>query len=389
MKKIKLATLTTSLLLGSSVMAAELSLLSNLELKGDARVRGISSNYDTTNKVHVKNSNDTFDSRIRINLDTTTDGGVKIHSRIIFDNSTWGVSNADRNKVQWDEASILVPITDGFLYAGRLNDTYGTRFYGSHNDKIDLAFYGYTGIKDTLLYLFDFKAVEGNAYTSGGIASTGDGDFDAYGIGGQVNIDKLLVGGRYVLLENKTLNTTTNTYNDISSYFVDAFATGEIAGLKLNAQVQQNGDDSDAFGAYLNVGKSFGNLFVGATALTTKDGYKSGGDLTASYLTNPTTLGISTLGRVGDHGDTTLFGIEGSYQATSNLSFEAKVASHSIKDATYSSINKDLDIMEYNLGLDYKLTKDATYSIKYAMGNFDEGSLEDVQNFMHSIEVKF
>lgn len=385
MKKIKLGMLAASTLLTSSIMAGELTLLSNLELKGDARVRGISSNYDTTNKVHVKESNETYDSRIRLNLDSSTQSGVQLHVRVIFDNSTWGTdNNGDRNNVTWDEASILVPIKDGFLYAGRLNDTYGTNFYGSHNDKIDLAFYGYTGIKDTLLYLFDFKAVEGEGYTNnGGALSTGNGDFDAYGIGGQVTIDKLLVGGRYVLLENKTVTP------EQSSYFVDAFATGEIAGLKLNAQVQQNGNDSDAFGAYLNVGKSFGDLFIGATALTTKDGYVSGGDLTASYLTNPTTLGISTLGRVGAYGDTTLFGLEGNYNLTSDLSFEAKVASFSIKNASYNTINKDLDIMEYDLGLNYKLTKDATYSIKYAMGNFDDRSLEDIQNFMHSIEVKF
>ena len=95
------------------------------------------------------------------------------------------------------------------LIAGRINDTYGTPFYGSNGDKIDLALLGYTPVENTLLYAFDYKAVEGKNENQNGTFGAnsngaGKGDFDAYGFGGQVTLDKLLVGGRYVYLQNNT-----------------------------------------------------------------------------------------------------------------------------------------------------------------------------------------
>lgn len=395
MNKKRLASVATSLVISSSALGAELSLLSNLEIEGDARVRGISTSGITSNSDKAK---ETYDSRIRINLNTTTDSGVKIHSRVVLDNDTWG-KTSDKN-VEWDEASVLVPLKDFFVYAGRVNDTYGTPFYGSHNDKIDLAFIGYTGIENTLLYGFDYKAVEGAYNSSNGQlgSSTGDGDYDAYGLGGQITIDKLLLGGRYVSLQDNRSDDGGKTFRDTKGFFVDAFASGEIAGLELQAQIQQNGGDKysggkkvdlEALGMYLNVAKQFDRLKIGAIAISTEDGYVAGGDLEASYLTSPTNGAIATLGRVGGYGDTVLLSGQIKYDINPELLVEATIASHSIKKATLNSLNKDLEITEYNIGLQYKIAKDVTYKIQYAAASFDQGNLDDIQNAMHSINIKF
>lgn len=381
MKRLGLGSLVASLAIVSSSVAAEIDLISNLKLSGDARVRAIStSGIDSTSS----KANEVYDSRIRLNIDTQTEDGIKLHTRILFDNNNWGNNNVntanDDDDFSWDEASILLPVGDFFLYAGRINDTYGTKFYGSNGDKLDLAFLGYTGIKDTLLYAFDYKVVESDSNNSdGGLFSTGDGDVDAYSVGGQVTIDKLLVGGRYALIEA----APTVDYS-----FVDAFVLGKVGGFEVEAQVQKNFGDSDAFGAYLNVGKQFDNFRTGLVALTTKDGYVAGGDMEASYLTNDDT-GINTLGREGAYGDTTTFAAQLKYDASPKLSLEGIVALHSIDDSTMGSINADQDILEYNVGLSYKLKKSASLHLRYAGADLDNSSLEDINNFMAGIEIKF
>lgn len=381
MKKLGLATLVGSLGLISSSVAAEIDLISNLKLSGDARVRGVSTSGITSTS---SKANETYNSRIRLNIDTQTEDGIKLHTRILFNNNNWGNNNVnteyDDDQFKWDEASVILPLDNFFLYLGRINDTYGTKFYGSNGDKLDLAFLGYTGIKDTLLYAFDYKVVEANsANSNGGIFSTGDNDVDAYSAGGQVNIDKLLVGGRYAVIQAEP---------DVESSFVDAFVSGEVAGLELEAQVEKSFGDSDAFGAYLNVGKKFGDLRVGLVALTTKDGYVAGGDLQASYLTDSAS-GINTLGREGSFGDTTTFAGQVKYQVSPKLGLEGIVALHSIDDSTIGGINDDQDIIEYNVGLSYQIKKSASLHLRYAGADLDNSGLENINNFMAGLQIKF
>lgn len=397
MSKVRLLSIAATLALTSSVMAAELSLLSNLSITGDARVRGISTSGISAANAKEK---ETIDSRIRLNLDSETEGGVKIHSRIKLDNDTWG-NNGD-DTFTWDEASVLLPLTDSFLYAGRVNDTYGTKFYGSHNDKIDLAFLGYTGIENVLLYAFDYKAVEG-AYNSdsGQLGlSTGGGDYDAYAVGGQITIDEMLIGGRYASLQDNRSDDAGVTFRDTEGSFLDAFAIGKIAGLEVEAQIQQNSGnkyntttnsqvDSEALGIYLNLGKQFDGLRIGGIAISTEDGYTSGGDLRASYLTSPTNGGIATLGRVGGYGDTNMFSAQVKYDITDKISIEGIFASQSIDKATINSFNKDLEIMEYDIGLEYKYDKNVTFQLQYAYGDFDTSELEDINNIYYAININF
>ena len=397
MKKLGLLSLAASLAL-TSAMAGNVELISDLKIYGDADVRGISVKGDTDT---VKKDKQVIDSKIRVNLDFTTLENIVIHSRIELKNDAWG-DNAD-DTFTWDEASILVPFNENkFLLAGRVNDTYGTPFYSSNGDKIDLAFLGYAPVENTLLYAFDYKAVEGSnedQKATLGFKDAGDGDFDAYGLGGQVTLDKLLVGGRYVYLQNNT-ETATNSgiYNDATSHMFNAFALGEVAGLELEAQIEKRiGDktnstagqsDEEMFGAYLKVAKQINKFNVGFAALTTKDGYVSGGDLPVTYLTNDD-LGTAAIGRVGFYGDTSIFAVNFAYDATKDLTLEANLGHHTINDATFSGINKDLKITEYNAGLAYELNKSATLSLRYAMGTFDESSLEDMHTVVAGVEVNF
>ena len=399
MKKLGLLSLAASLAL-TSAMAGNVELVSDLKIYGDADVRGISVKGDTDT---VKKDKQVIDSKIRVNLDFTTLENVVVHTRIELKNDAWG--NNDDDTFTWDEATVLVPFHENkFLLAGRVNDTYGTPFYGSNGDKIDLAFLGYTPIENTLLYAFDFKAVEGsnedqNTFLGANSSGTGTGDFDAYGLGGQVTLDKLLVGGRYVYLQNNTETTVSSgIYNDATSHMFNAFAMGEVAGLDIQTQIEKRvGDRSNStagqidekmLGAYLKVAKQIDNLIIGFAALTTKDGYVSGADLPVTYLTNDD-YGTASLDRVGKYGDTTIVALNLEYDLTNDLTLESNLAQHSIKDATFSSINKDLKITEYDAGLSYKLNKSAVLSLRYALGTFDESSLEDMQTVVAAVEVNF
>ena len=399
MKKLGLLSLAASLSL-TSAMAGNVELVSDLKIYGDADVRGISVKGDTDT---VKKDKQVIDSKIRVNLDFTTLENVVVHTRVELKNDAWG--NNDDDTFTWDEATVLVPFHENkFLLAGRVNDTYGTPFYGSNGDKIDLAFLGYTPIENTLLYAFDFKAVEGtnedqNTFLGASSSGTGTGDFDAYGLGGQVTLDKLLVGGRYVYLQNNTETATSSgIFNDATSHMFNAFAMGEIAGLDIQTQIEKRvGDRSNStagqsdekmLGAYLKVAKQIDNLNIGFAALTTKDGYVSGADLPVTYLTNDD-YGTASLDRVGKYGDTTIVALNLEYDLTNDLTLESNLAQHIIKDATFSSINKDLKITEYDAGLSYKLNKSATLSLRYALGTFDESSLDDMQTVVAAVEVNF
>ena len=399
MKKLGLLSLAASLAL-TSAMAGNVELVSDLKIYGDADVRGISVKGDTDT---VKKDKQVIDSKIRVNLDFTTLENVVVHTRIELKNDAWG--NNDDDTFTWDEATVLVPFHENkFLLAGRVNDTYGTPFYGSNGDKIDLAFLGYTPIENTLLYAFDFKAVEGsnedqNTFLGANSSGTGTGDFDAYGLGGQVTIDKLLVGGRYVYLQNNTETTVSSgIYNDATSHMFNAFAMGEVAGLDIQTQIEKRvGDRSNStagqidekmLGAYLKVAKQIDNLIIGFAALTTKDGYVSGADLPVTYLTNDD-YGTASLDRVGKYGDTTIVALNLEYDLTNDLTLESNLAQHIIKDATFSSINKDLKITEYDAGLSYKLNKSAELSLRYALGTFDESSLEDMHTVVAAVEINF
>lgn len=399
MKKLGLLSLAASLAL-TSAMAGNVELVSDLKIYGDADVRGISVKGDTDT---VKKDKQVIDSKIRVNLDFKTLENVVVHTRVELKNDAWG--NNDNDAFTWDEATVLVPFNENkFLLAGRVNDTYGTPFYGSNGDKIDLAFLGYTPIENTLLYAFDFKAVEGtnedqNTFLGANSSGTGTGDFDAYGLGGQVTLDKLLVGGRYVYLQNNTETTlSSGIFNDATSHMFNAFAMGEVAGLDIQTQIEKRvGDrtnstagqsDEKMLGAYLKVAKQIDNLNIGFAALTTKDGYVSGANLPVTYLTNDD-LGTASLDRVGKYGDTTIVALNLAYDLTKDLTLESNLAQHTIKDATFSSINKDLKITEYDAGLAYELNKSATVSLRYALGTFDESSLEDMQTVVAAVEVKF
>lgn len=397
MKKLGLLSIAASIAV-TSMMAGNVELVSDLKIYGDAEVRGISVKGDTDT---VKKDKQVLDSKLRVNLDFKTVEGIVVHSRIELKNDAWGDNSNDT--FTWDEANVLVPFDkDKFLLAGRVNDTYGTPFYGSNGDKIDLALLGYKPVENVLLYAFDFKAVEGknnDQNTFLGTNTTGTGDFDAYSVGGQITLDKLVVGGRYVYLQNNTETSTGSAiYNDATSHMFNAFTMGQIADLDLQAQVEKRiGDktnssagqtDEKMFGAYLKVAKQINDFNVGFAALQTKDGYVAGENLPVTYLTNDD-LGTASLDRVGKYGDTSLVALNFAYDATQALTLEANLGQHNIKDATFNSINKDLKITEYDAGLAYKLNKSAIVSLRYALGTFDESSLDDMQTVVAAVNINF
>ena len=178
----------------------------------------------------------------------------------------------------------------------------------------------------------------------------------------------------------------------------NAFAMGEIADLDLQAQIEKRiGDSVDVptkqvdekmFGAYLKVAKQISDLNIGFATLATKDGYVSGENLPVSYLTNAD-LGTDSLDRVGKYGDTQIAALNLAYDLTKELTLESNVALHNIKDATFSSVNKDLKIKEFDAGLAYQLNKSAELSLRYALGSFDESTLEDMQTVVGSVKIDF
>jgi hypothetical protein len=399
MKKLGLLSFAASIVV-TSMMAGNIEIASDLKISGDAEVKGVSVKGDTDT---AKKDKQIIDSEINLNLDFKTVEGIAVHTSIKLQNDAWGDNSNDT--FEWEEAYVTVPFNENkLLIAGRINDTYGTPFYGSNGDKIDLALLGYTPVENTLLYAFDYKAVEGknndqNTFLGANSSGTGVGDFDAYGFGGQITIDKMLLGGRYVYLQNNT-ETATNSgiYNDATSHMFNAFAMGEFSGLDIQTQIEKRtGDRSNStagqsdekmLGAYLKVSKQIDNLNVGIAGVLTKDGYVSGSNLPVTYLTNDD-LGTAAMDRVGKYGDTSLVALNLAYDLTPALTLEANLGHHSIDKSTFSSINKDLKITEYNAGLSYELNKSATLSLRYALGDFDENTLEDMQTVVGAVTINF
>jgi hypothetical protein len=114
----------------------------------------------------------------------------------------------------------------------------------------------------------------------------------------------------------------------------------------------------------------------------------SGSNLPVTYLTNDD-LGTASLDRVGKYGDTSILALNLAYDLSTDLTLESNLALHNIKDATFSGINKDLKITEYDAGLAYKLNKSAELSLRYALGTFDESSLEDMHTVVAAVEINF
>lgn len=178
----------------------------------------------------------------------------------------------------------------------------------------------------------------------------------------------------------------------------NAFAMGETAGLDLQAQIEKRvGDKTDSplgqsdekmFGAYLKVSKQINAFNIGASAVATKDGYVSGENLPVTYLTNDD-LGTASLDRVGKYGDSTILALNLAYDLTKEIKLESNIAQHNIQDATFSSINKDLKINEYDAGVVYKLNNNADLSLRYALGTFDVSGLEDMQTVVGAVNLKF
>ena len=200
-------------------------------------------------------------------------------------------------------------------------------------------------------------------------------------------------------LQNNTETSTGSAiYNDATSHMFNAFALGEIADLDLQAQIEKRvGDRTDSsvgqsdekmLGAYLKVSKQINDINIGIAGVMTKDGYISGENLPVTYLTNDD-LGTASIDRFGSYGDTSLVALNFAYEATKDLTLEANVGLHNIKDATFANIDKDLKITEYNAGLSYELNKSAEISLRYAMGDFNEDSLKDIHTVVAGIEVKF
>ena len=131
MKKLGLLSLAASIAV-SSAIAGNIEIASDLKIYGDAQGRGISVKGDTDT---VKKDKQIIDSEINLNLDFTTLEKIKIHTAIKLQNDAWGDNSNDT--FTWDEAYVTVPFNENkLLIAGRINDTYGTPFYGSNGDKM-------------------------------------------------------------------------------------------------------------------------------------------------------------------------------------------------------------------------------------------------------------
>ena len=114
----------------------------------------------------------------------------------------------------------------------------------------------------------------------------------------------------------------------------------------------------------------------------------AGGDLKASYLTSALS-GINTLGRVGNAGNTSLISLQADYSINKNLHFELAASKHTIKNATYNTVNKDFDINEYNLGLIYSSSINIKHSLRYENTDFNECGVDNINNLMYAIDIKY
>lgn len=378
-------------------------------MSGDARVRGMwHSDFDFNEDVDADKR--WWDYRVRLAIDAVADGGTKVSTRLAYTgwNDTWAdggniPTKGSNEPVSMDYAFITVPLGKDFdATLGKVVVSWGKGFMAWDERAYRLILGAKFG--DTVVKAFAQKNYE----TSPGGVATGANttasstvvtgtknldDNDAYSILAVHKTKNLEIGGIYVYSNNEQPATTTdgNTFNvyfngkwnSLTAFGEFVVKSGDAPGHDGTAA---DGSKDAGYGGFLHLDYAIGNVkLIGAVAFT-KNGFVADDDFSPTTFYGTTAVpGMMSFGQtVGGTADTTAGVLGVSYQATKELSLMGKVAIASLDaysantTATCTTAatvsNCDMDLVELDLGLTYKINKSTTYDINFGYLSPDRGA---------------
>lgn len=364
MKKIIVA-VAGLMISGSFVSASHAA----VEFSGDARARYyFGDNYSKTGS----GSGDHWNSRVRLHIKGTTEGGAYAVARLRMDTDPWGstgnISDNAGGDVDVYEAYIAVPLGDFLVSAGRQNLSITSGFFDDLY--LDNARVSWSSANTTVTGFYGI--VDSEEYSDG---SYNDDENRLYGVVvnqgiGEWNITGAVAYAEFDLKEavdrESGLLATIAADGKIGPVAVAAeFGMQEdgIAAADSKYIVEETGDTG--FGGYASAGMDFDAFNVTALGGFTSDGYvldepvgfiMIGGD-------NQITPGkLSHLGNYGDQAVDTLFvGVKTSYMATENLNVNFNLAYANIEaiegDLTDFNGQNSADAFEVSAELGYQISE--------------------------------
>ncbi len=382
-------------------MAAVASAETKFTMNGDARVRGTwQSDYDFDNDADADKR--WWDYRIRLAIDAVADGGTSVHTRLSLTdwNKTWtGAGTAGsmhETTTGLDYAYINVPLGNGVTATlGKVIVGWGKGFWAENNRAYRLLLGKQFG--DTKVVVFTQKSLE-TSPGSGAIVS-GDknlDDNDAYSILAIHKTKNLTVGGIYVYAKVNASTPTAdghafNAYFDGKSGAINYFGEFVYTTGKANEKADANGSLKKPYGGFVHLDYTMGNVtLVGAVALA-QNGFISDDNFHPTYFYGtggPVTTGALNFGA---NGDTTAILGAAIFKASNDLSLMGKLAYASVDK--FSSTQVDVNLVELDLGLTYKINKSTTYNIDFGYLKPDikvSGAKEDAAMVLaHRMQVNF
>jgi hypothetical protein len=401
-----------------------------VEMGGDARVRGISKDNPDMNS----DSDDAmryYDQRVRLKLKGTNDDGASVNVRVTVAEGVWnggkntksggdtvsgaGVVNASGNdpiKIGGsDYAYIAMPVAEGWtVSAGLMPADWGHKFKSWANSAERLKVTGKLG--DVTVGAFVQKDVETDATGSNNLDDKDTTGLLAIGKAGEFKI-----GALYMMTKDNrptAADCATDPKCDPSSTGADAdgsnldiFFAGPAGPVALAGEFrQQSGDlnetsQGDSPNGMFIAGTMDVGVKVSAALAMTKNGFVAN-----KYFTPHATIGTSQPTAVANLGqglpgqcptlttctaDTTALVVGVSHVISDEMTVGA-----SIMQATLSAYDEDPTAEDGTLtAIDVKFTYSLGEKTKYtlvvaqATPDVDNGDLDKVTNMMHQLSTSF
>lgn len=410
--------LSFAVALGLVAGVASVASAAELTINGDARLRGV---YSQNTKdidgptdhftgapgdTPAEQGQDTvqkMDQRYRFNMDLKINDDVKVNTRLVLADDTFGGPATDAGmSFKVDRANMVIKSLGGTMTLGRQDASWGNKFlgWGAGVDRIKYT----TKVGDMTLGGYLQKNVEGdNAY--------GDGDSDTWGA---LAIGKAGDTTWGVLLNYAKLDTDAakNSGKD-SGYLIDPYFTTKIGAATVMGELVYKGGDSmenrdgdPMYGGFVAASVDMAPVTVKGLMAYYKN---NEGDYAASTRDCDNdfapTLMIGTCNETAilEFGGTTnpeqsvaqaddstyLIAAAVDFKASDKLTLGAGIAYLMASEYYGNNGDEDGTLTEIDLTAKYALAQNATYRIGVAYGMVDAMSEKDDDIFVvgNAVEV--
>lgn len=384
---------------------------SSVTIGGDARVRGIwKNNYNLTEDGDgaaqdrdVRN----YDQRLRLKITAAIGNGIEMRSRLTTGTDQWDGSKTTNTSgnITVDYMYLHIPVNSVVIDVGNMDRNWGNRLliWDSNRDTLQLT----TNVGDIQLGVYQDKVDDSSSVANANVANQGIENLEDYNnYGGFVNFTSgSIATGLHIIYERDKASTSATQKGLEAS----AYLTTSVGAINILSEIayKKGGLNEDSAGkkpvagfvyAETEVGAINVNLFVAVA----KNGFVADSHLTPTVFfgtDNPTA--IANVMAAADK-TTKAIALGVGTDISSDLSVSAKLAYFDLEglSATFRTSNpggaapakaNDESAIEIDLGLKYKLSDNAVYSVDFGYLIPDNITLADDEAvaLMHKIEVAF